>query len=51
MVVDRNWEIFWDRLIILEEKFGKGEFGEVKKGVYLRIDGNEFLVVVKIFKG
>ena len=51
MAVDRNWEIPRDRLTISEEKLGKGEFGEVKKGVYLRTDGNELPVAVKILKG
>ncbi|XP_066027187.1 fibroblast growth factor receptor 4 [Pocillopora verrucosa] len=50
MAVDRNWEIPRDRLTISEEKLGKGEFGEVKKGVYLRTDGNELPVAVKILK-
>ena len=51
MAVDRNWEIPRDRLTISEEKLGRGEFGEVKKGVYLRTDGNELPVAVKILKG
>ncbi|XP_058965898.2 fibroblast growth factor receptor 4 [Pocillopora verrucosa] len=50
MAVDRNWEIPRDRLTISEEKLGRGEFGEVKKGVYLRTDGNELPVAVKILK-
>ena len=51
MAVERNWEIPRDRLTISEEKLGRGEFGEVKKGVYLRTDGNELPVAVKILKG
>ena len=51
MAVDRNWEIPRDRLTISEEKLGRGEFGEVKKGLYLRTDGNELPVAVKILKG
>ncbi|XP_022793758.1 fibroblast growth factor receptor 4-like isoform X2 [Stylophora pistillata] len=50
MAVDRNWEIPRDRLTISEEKLGRGEFGEVKKGIYLRTDGNELSVAVKTLK-
>ena len=51
MAVDRNWEIPRDRLTISEDKLGRGEFGEVKKGLYLRTDGNELPVAVKVLKG
>lgn len=51
MAVDRTWEILRDRLTISEEKLGRGEFGEVKKGIYLRTDGNELSVAVKTLKG
>ena len=51
MAVDRNWEIPRDRLTITEHKLGGGEFGIVNKGMYLRTDGNELPVAVKILKG
>jgi len=51
MAVDRNWEISRNRLTISTEKFGRGEFGVVNKGVYLRTDGNELPVAVKSLKG
>lgn len=51
MGFERNWEIFWERLEIIEMEFGGGEFGVVWKGIYLRRDGNELFVVVKMLRG
>ncbi|PFX12870.1 Protein sidekick-2 [Stylophora pistillata] len=51
MDIDRNWEIPRERLEILETKLGGGEFGVVKKGNYLRVDGNKLPVAVKMLKG
>ena len=51
MEIDRNWEIPRERLEILETKLGGGEFGVVKKGNYLRGDGNKLPVAVKMLKG
>ena len=51
VVVDRNWEIPRNRLIISTEKLGGGEFGIVNKGVYIRTDGHELPVAVKRLKG
>ena len=51
MAVDRNWEISRERLIIIEEKLGGGEFGIVNKGIYLRTDGKKLPVAVKMLKG
>lgn len=51
MGIDRNWEIPRKRLKITEEKLGGGEFGAVKKGIYLRRDGTELHVAVKMLKG
>lgn len=48
---DRNWQVSRDRLTITEEMLGGGEFGVVKKGIYLRTDGNELPVAVKMLKG
>ena len=51
MEIDRNWEIPRERLEILETKLGGGQFGVVKKGNYLRRDGNKLPVAVKMLKG
>ena len=51
MAVNRNWEIPRDRLTITEQKLGRGEFGIVNKGIYLRTDGNELPVAVKRLRG
>ena len=51
MAVDRNWEISRERLVIIEEKLGGGEFGIVNKGIYFRTDGNKLPVAVKMLKG
>lgn len=51
MEINRNWEIPRERLKIAEEKLGEGEFGVVKKGIYLRKDGKELSVAVKMLKG
>lgn len=50
MEIDRNWEIPRERLEILQTKLGGGEFGVVKKGNYLRGDGNKLPVAVKMLK-
>ena len=51
MVLDRDWEVPRERLVITEEKLGGGEFGIVNKGLYLRKDGRELPVAVKGLKG
>ncbi|KAJ7371370.1 hypothetical protein OS493_025832 [Desmophyllum pertusum] len=51
MGIDRNWEIPRERLKITEDKLGEGEFGVIKKGIYLRRDGTELPVAVKMLKG
>lgn len=51
MGIDRDWEIPRERLKITEESLGGGEFGAVKKGIYLRRDGKELPVAVKMLKG
>ena len=51
MGIDRNWEIPRDKLTITEVKLGDGEFGIVSKGIYLRTNGSEMPVAVKILKG
>lgn len=51
MEINRNWEIPRERLKITEEKLGEGEFGVVRKGIYLRKDGKELPVAVKMLKG
>lgn len=51
MDINRNWEIPRERLQITEKKLGGGEFGVVKKGFYLRKDGKELPVAVKMLKG
>ena len=48
---DRNWEISRERLQISDVKLGRGEFGVVNKGTYLRKDGNKLAVAVKTVKG
>lgn len=50
MGIDRNWEIPRERLEITEEKLGGGEFGVVKKGSYIRRDGQKLPVAVKMLK-
>ena len=51
MAVDRNWEIPRNKLVTTDEKLGRGEFGTVRKGIYLRTDGKELPVAVKRLKG
>jgi len=51
MGINRNWEIPRDRLRITEQILGSGEFGVVKKGIYLRRDGKELPVAVKMLRG
>lgn len=51
MEIDRNWQIPREKLEILEEKLGKGEFGIVCKGFYLRRDGSKLPVAVKTLRG
>lgn len=51
MEIDRNWQIPREKLEILEEKLGTGEFGVVCKGFYLRRDGRKLPVAIKTLKG
>ena len=51
MGINRNWEIPRERLRITQQILGGGEFGVVKKGIYLRRDGQELPVAVKMLKG
>ena len=51
MGFERNWEIPRERLEITETELGGGEFGVVRKGTYLRRDGNELPVAVKMLRG
>lgn len=51
IVINRNWEIPRERLEITEESLGGGEFGVVKKGIYLRRNGQKLPVAVKMLKG
>lgn len=50
MGFERNWEIPRERLEITETELGGGEFGVVRKGTYLRRDGNELPVAVKMLR-
>ena len=51
MAINRNWEIPRERLEITEESLGGGEFGVVRKGIYLRRNGQKLPVAVKMLKG
>ena len=51
MAIDRNWEIPRNKLVTTDEKLGRGEFGTVRKGIYVRTDGKELPVAIKILKG
>ena len=51
MEIDRNWQIPREKLEILEEKLGTGEFGVVCKGFYLRRDGSKMPVAIKTLRG
>jgi len=51
MEIDRNWQIPREKLEILEEKLGTGEFGVVCKGFYLGRDGSKLPVAIKTLKG
>ena len=51
MGINGNWEIPREKLKILEENLGGGEFGVVRKGIYLREDGKDLPVAVKMLKG
>ena len=46
-----GWEIDLERLEVLEELLGEGEFGVVKKGRYRGEDKKIFDVAVKQLKG
>jgi len=46
-----GWEIDLERLEVLEEVLGEGEFGIVKKGRYRGEDEKIFDVAVKQLKG
>ena len=48
--VTTDWELDRNRLTV-EESLGEGEFGLVKRGVYLRSDGSYMEVAVKLLKG
>lgn len=51
MEIDRNWQIPREKLEILQEKLGTGEFGIVWRGFYLRRDGSKMPVAVKTLRG
>ena len=51
MEIDRNWQIPREKLQITGEKLGRGEFGIVYKGLYLRRDGSRLPVAVKTLRG
>ena len=51
MEIDRNWQILREKLEITREKLGRGEFGIVYKGFYLRRDGCKLPVAVKTVRG
>lgn len=51
MEIDRNWQIPREKMEITREKLGRGEFGIVYKGFYLRRDGRKLPVAVKTLKG
>ena len=51
MEIDRNWQIPREKLEILQEKLGSGEFGIVCKGFYLRRNGSKLPVAVKTLRG
>ena len=48
---DRNWQIPREKLAITGEELGRGEFGIVYKGFYLRRDGSKLPVAVKTLRG
>lgn len=51
MEIDRNLQIPHEKLEILQEKLGTGEFGIVCKGFYLKRDGSKLPVAVKTLRG
>lgn len=51
MEIDRNWQIPREKLEITREKLGRGEFGIVYKGFYLRRGGSKLPVAVKCLRG
>lgn len=51
MEIDRNWQIPRENVEITREKLGRGEFGIVYKGFYLRQDGCKLPVAVKTVRG
>lgn len=51
MEIDRNLQIPREKLEILQEKLGTGEFGIVCKGFYLKRDGSKLPVAVKTLRG
>ena len=51
MEIDRNWQIPREKIEILGEKLGTGEFGIVCKGFYLRRDGTKLPVAIKTLRG
>ena len=51
MEIDRNWQIPREKLDMTKEKLGRGEFGIVYKGFYLRRDGSKLPVAVKTLTG
>lgn len=51
MEIERNWQIPREKLEILEEKLGTGEFGVVCKGFYLRGNGSKLPVAIKTLRG
>ncbi|KAJ7381901.1 hypothetical protein OS493_038361 [Desmophyllum pertusum] len=51
MGIDRNWQIPREKLEITDDQLGRGEFGMVNKGFYMRRDGSKLPVAVKTLIG
>ncbi|KAJ7378970.1 hypothetical protein OS493_018764 [Desmophyllum pertusum] len=51
MGIDRNWQIPRENLEITDDQLGRGEFGMVNKGFYMRRDGSKLPVAVKTLIG
>jgi hypothetical protein len=51
MEIDSNWQIPREKLEITRDKLGRGEFGVLYKGFYLRRGGSKMPVAVKCLRG
>ena len=51
MEIERNWLIPRKKLDVTGEQLGRGEFGVVYKGFYLRRDDTKLPVAVKTLRG